>query len=75
MIHLEALEFARRFVQHILLSGFYKIRYFGLLASVHIHTKRDQAIRLIGKTTWLTQLERLATYEVVRHLTDLMKLL
>ncbi|TAJ05808.1 hypothetical protein DMA11_22955 [Marinilabiliaceae bacterium JC017] len=50
MIHLEALEFTRRFVQHILPSGFYKIRYFGLLASVHIHTKREQAIQLVGNT-------------------------
>ncbi len=45
---LSSLEFVRRFSQHILPSGFYKIRYMGILATVHIHTKREQAITLVG---------------------------
>ncbi|TAJ13514.1 hypothetical protein DMA11_08590 [Marinilabiliaceae bacterium JC017] len=53
-------------------SGFYKIRHFGLLASVHTHTKREQAIQLIGRIKWLPLLEGLTAYEVVRHLTGLM---
>jgi len=36
------MEFIRRFVQHILLDNFYKIRYFGLLANKN--RKRKLAI-------------------------------
>jgi len=66
---LDQTEFVRRFLQHILPSGFYKIRYFGILATVHIHTKREQAIALIGKTILLPVLEGLSAYEVIRELT------
>jgi len=68
-MQLEAVEFSRRFLQHILPSGFHKIRYFGLLATAHIHTKREQAISLVGKTIWLPQLEGLTAYEVLYLLT------
>jgi len=68
-ISLDQTEFVRRFLQHILPSGFYKIRYFGILATVHIHTKREQAIALIGKTILLPVLEGLSAYEVIRELT------
>ncbi|TAJ13168.1 hypothetical protein DMA11_09710 [Marinilabiliaceae bacterium JC017] len=71
MIHLEALEFTRRFVQYVLRSGFYKICYFGLLAIGHILIKRERAIRLVGKTMRLPQLEGLTAYEVVCHLIGL----
>ncbi len=70
IMQLEAIEFARRFLQHILPSGYYKIRYFGILASVHIHSKREQAISLVGKVMYLPQLEGLNAYEVMRHLTN-----
>lgn len=69
VMSLQQPEFARRFLQHILPSGFYKIRYFGILATVHIHTKREQSIALIGKTILLPVLEGLSAYEVVRELT------
>jgi len=62
-------EFARRFVMHILPKGFYKIRYYGILATANIKTKREQAIALIGKTLWLSQLEGLTAYEVLRQIT------
>lgn len=65
---LDALEFARRFLQHILPTGFYKIRYFGILATANIATKREQAIALIGETMWLSKLEGLNAYEVLRSL-------
>ena len=61
-------EFARRFLIHILLLGFYKIRYYGVLASVNCNTKRQQAASLIGKITWLPVLEGLTAYEVYRML-------
>lgn len=61
-------EFARRFMMHILPNGFYKIRYYGILATANIKTKRQQAIALIGKTIWQPILEGLNAYEVFRIL-------
>ena len=46
---LSAWEFIRRFLQHILPFGFYKIRYFGILATANIKTMREQCLALIGK--------------------------
>lgn len=67
-MELDIVEFCRRFLQHILPSGFYKIRYFGILATAHIHTKREQAIALIGKTMWLPEFEGLSGYDVLKAL-------
>ena len=55
-------------MQHILPLGFYKIRYFGILATANCKTKREQSIALIGKTIFLSQLEGLNAYEVLRFL-------
>lgn len=65
---LTCIEFARRFMMHILPLGFYKIRYYGILATANIKTKRQQAIALIGKTIWLPVFEGLTAYEVYRAL-------
>jgi len=51
------------------LNHFYKIRYYGILATANIKTKREQAIALIRKTIWLPALEGLTAYEVYRTLT------
>jgi hypothetical protein len=64
-------EFARRFLMHVLPNGFYKIRYYGILATANIKTKRGQAIALIGKTIWQPMLEGLNAYEVYRSLTGI----
>ena len=61
-------EFTRRFLMHILPSGFYKIRYYGILATANIKTKRQQAIALLGKPVWFPILEGLTAYEVYRIL-------
>lgn len=66
---LPGIEFIRRFMMHVLPKGFYKIRYFGILATANINTKRQQAIALSGKTIWLPRLEGLTVYEVYRTLT------
>jgi hypothetical protein len=68
LITIQCVEFARRFLMHILPSGFYKIRYYGILASANCNTKRQQAIALIGKAIWLPVLEGLTAYEVYRTL-------
>ena len=39
---LAVIGFIRRFMQHILPSGFYKIRYFGILASVNSPGKKNR---------------------------------
>lgn len=62
-------EFCRRFLQHILPHGYYKIRYFGILAAVNMPTKREQAISLIGKTMLLPQWEGLPAYEIIQSIT------
>jgi hypothetical protein len=61
---LDAQEFIRRFMQHILPSGFYKVRYFGFLAICNIKTKLDACISLIGKVMFFPQLEGLTALEV-----------
>lgn len=68
LITIGCVEFARRFLMHILPFGFYKIRYYGILATANINTKRQQAIALVGKTIWLPVLEGLTAYEVYRAL-------
>jgi len=64
----EKREFTRRFMMHILPAGFYKIRYYGILATANIKNKRQQAIALIGKTIFQPILEGLNAYEVYRIL-------
>jgi hypothetical protein len=66
---LPAGEFIRRFMQHILPCGFYKVRYFGILATANLHTVREQCIELIGKTTYLPQFVGLNGYEALRMVT------
>jgi hypothetical protein len=46
---LDIMEFVRRFLLHVLPTGFTKIRHYGLLASRNIGTKLLLCIRLIGK--------------------------
>jgi len=70
-ITLDALEFIRRFMQHVLPNGFYKIRYFGFMAICNIKTKLSECFALIGKTAFLSQLEGLPTIEVWRSLTGI----
>lgn len=62
-------EFIRRFMQHILPCGFYKIRYFGILATANIKSKKEQCLALIGKQQFLPELEGLSNYEALWHIT------
>jgi predicted Zn-ribbon and HTH transcriptional regulator len=67
-ITISCTEFTRRFMMHVLPKGFYKIRYYGILATANIKTKRQQSIALIGKTIWFPVLEGLTAYETYRAL-------
>lgn len=68
-ITLDAEDFIRRFLQHILPAGFCKIRYFGFLALCNIKSRLSLCFDLIEKTTFLPALEGLISMEVWRILT------
>lgn len=68
-ITLEAGEFIRRFMQHVLPSGFYKIRYFGFMAMCNMKLKLQSCIDLIDKEVFLPVLEGLTATEVWQRIT------
>lgn len=68
-ITLDADEFIRRFMLHVLPQGFYKIRYIGFMAICNMKDKLTQCFGLIGKTAFLPVLEGLTALEVWRSIT------
>lgn len=68
LMSLDSQEFIGRFMRHILPSGFYKIRYYGLLASIN-GKKKEQCTRLIGKDRPVSLLQGLGAKEVVKIVT------
>ena len=70
-IKLDTHEFIRRFMQHVLPSGFYKIRYWGFMAMCNMATKLKQCYDLIPKASYLPLLEGLSALEVWRELTGM----
>lgn len=68
-ISLDASEFIRRFLQHVLPCGFYKIRYFGFMALCNMKSKLSACFDLIGETTFLPALQGLNGLEVWRNIT------
>lgn len=61
-------EFIRRFLQHVLPSGFSKIRYYGFLSLRLLHQNTEQCITILDKITFLPELLGLNGYEVYRYL-------
>ncbi len=49
VMQLDAMEFIRRFMQHVLPKGFYKIRYYGIYASANRKSKLSLCVSLLGK--------------------------
>jgi len=68
-ITLDVNEFIRRFMQHILPCGFYKIRYFGIMALCNMQEKNELCFELIGKESFLPLLEGLPAFDVFREVT------
>lgn len=66
---LNALDFIRRFLQHILPCGYYKIRYFGIFSAVHAKTIMPQCFVLLGATPGVSYYEGLPMQEVLRLIT------
>lgn len=58
-------EFIRRFLQHILPSGFRKIRYFGFMALRFLKRNLDKCVEILNKAVFLPALEGLNALEVV----------
>lgn len=69
MMTLETGEFIRRFLQHILPCGFYKIRYYGILAAANSKTRMEESLSLIGEPRDISELEGLNAYETYVHIT------
>jgi hypothetical protein len=68
-ITLDANEFIRRFMQHVLPCGFYKIRYFGFMAMCNMKAKLALCFNLIEKAAFLPVLQGLTALEVWRNIT------
>jgi hypothetical protein len=68
LLTLDGGEFIRRFMRHVLPSGFYKIRYYGLLAAAN-GNKRQQCIALINKPLHVPILQGLSVREVLLVIT------
>ena len=64
IITLDVMEFIKRFVRHILPSGFYKIRYSGILSSINIKTKLEECFKIIDIDTYIPKYEGLTSLEV-----------
>lgn len=62
-------EFIRRFMQHILPSGFYKIRYFGIISTANLHSKRERCMEIIGLDVYMPQMLGLNGLEALRMAT------
>ena len=71
IINLDAGEFIRRFCQHVLPDRFYKIRYYGLLASVNAKTKRVLLFQLLGAVAGKNIFDGLKTMEVLQIITGI----
>jgi hypothetical protein len=68
LLTLNAEEFIGRFMRHVLPSGFYKIRYYGLLAAAN-GSKRQQCILLIDKPVHVSFLQGLSVMQVLEVVT------
>lgn len=69
VITIDAAEFIRRFMQHVLPDGFYKIRYVGFMALCNMKVKLQACSDLIEKAAFIPALEGLTAMEVLREIT------
>jgi hypothetical protein len=69
LLRLPVNEFIGRFLRHILPCGFYRIRYYGLLASANCKTKKLKCIVLLGKQPPISVLEGLTIREILTIVT------
>ena len=70
-ITLDSSEFIRRFLQHVLPKGFYKIRYFGFMAMCNTRTKLEECFDLVRTTSCLPAFEGLQAMEILHRITGI----
>jgi hypothetical protein len=69
VMSLDAICFIRRFLQHILPCGYYKIRYYGMFAARHSKTSMEQCFALLRSAPGISKYEGLPMNEVLRLIT------
>lgn len=68
-MQLDTLEFIRRFMLHVLPNNFYKIRYYGIMASANSKTKKQQVDALLETFVLIPEYEGLSAIEVYTLIT------
>jgi hypothetical protein len=68
VITLSCYEFTRRFLMHILPIRFYKIRYYGIMASVNIKELLGQCRAIMGSEDYIPVFEGLSVIDIARIL-------
>lgn len=71
IVKLQADEFIRRFMMHVLPCGFYKIRYYGFIAPVNRKEKSELCFELVENKAYLSTLEGLPAIDVLRMATHI----
>lgn len=70
LLTLNCIEFTRRFLMHILPVRFYKIRYYGIMASVNINELLGQCHAILETDGYLPVYEGVSVLEIARMLFD-----
>lgn len=75
IMELDVFCFIRRFLQHILPCGYYKIRYFGIFAAINTKTSMAQCFSLLSAAPGISQYDGLPMADILRIVTgrDLIK--
>jgi len=63
-MELDADVFLERFLLHILPDGYYKIRYFGILASANSKTKKKQCFLLLEATPAIPKYDQMSWEQI-----------
>jgi hypothetical protein len=67
MMKLEAIEFIKRFMLHVLPNGFYKIRYYGIFANTHCNEVLDTYLSVEDKEMVLSLTEGKAWQDLIEE--------
>lgn len=69
MLSMEGVEFIRRFLMHVLPSGFTKLRHYGILGSRNKNTKLALCRKLTQSTRFKARFENMSSAEILYELT------
>jgi hypothetical protein len=69
IMQLDAMEFIRRYLQHVLPKGFYKIRYYGIYASTNRKRKLYLCFGLLGRLKQANYLDVYSWVEIAEMFT------